>query len=741
MPATCLSRRVALAVPLVLAVVACGGGGTDPVPPPPPPPPTPVANVTVDPGTAVLAPQQTQQLTATPRDAQGNPLSGRTVTWTTSAQAVASVSTAGLVTAAGTGTATITATSEGRSGSATITVAAGTVVGPQGGTVTLGNGAVTITVPAGAVTTPVVINATVGGALPGAPPADQQVVGPIVSISPAGTTFAQPVTVQVKFAATDLPGFAMAGDLNLHQWNGSQWLPIPNATVSAGDYTISAAVTRLGSAAGGPAASGGAHPTGEPASWDVALMAMDPHVSLSPGDATVNVFQRYAGFHVSVAPRGQGIGLLASAAPLLFRWRTDGPHSTFIESIGPNDWTETTAVEYLNTDPNLADLSGDIDRVVVDVCLSAPDCTGSAARVISLEAVIKAGNAVDWAVFPGPLTVKRGDDLTLRAARKDSQGQELALPALRNQPYVQEWDITWTSTEFYGDLDELADPKVPTIVYTAHDHFQFPPPRREKVAFAAYVVETFHARVLAPLGPTGGKVWTTQSRTTRTKVGEAEGTLVVETDYTLALTVSNANAGPGDVVQVIATLDPPEPTGVAYRFTSAGSQGTLTPASGTLSPASTITYKVNEFPSGGDEVIRVDVVSIVQGAVWDVLTPVEEVTVAVDPTRAVQLLIHSFINVGGGTGVVAYLLINKVPGATTYQVTSQGFPEPLLPLTFSSPNTTGLGIPVGSIVDEGGRFRVTLRSGTCPPGVVPCGHIAGYQSFYGGYAYRVKATP
>ena len=50
-------------------------------------------------------------------------LAGATVTWASSAPAVATVSSAGLVTAAGNGTATITATARPASGTATVTVA------------------------------------------------------------------------------------------------------------------------------------------------------------------------------------------------------------------------------------------------------------------------------------------------------------------------------------------------------------------------------------------------------------------------------------------------------------------------------------------------------------------------------------------------------------------------------------------------------------------------------------------
>jgi len=81
-----------------------------------------VATVTIAPTSATVTVGGTQQLTATTRDASGNVLTGRTVTWTSSNTGVATVSTTGLVTAVAAGSATISATSEGRSGTAAITV-------------------------------------------------------------------------------------------------------------------------------------------------------------------------------------------------------------------------------------------------------------------------------------------------------------------------------------------------------------------------------------------------------------------------------------------------------------------------------------------------------------------------------------------------------------------------------------------------------------------------------------------
>lgn len=86
----------------------------------------PVATVTVAPATASIAVGATQQFTATLKDASGNTLTGRTVTWTSMNTNYATVnSSTGLATAVAAGTATIKATSETKEGTATLTVTSG----------------------------------------------------------------------------------------------------------------------------------------------------------------------------------------------------------------------------------------------------------------------------------------------------------------------------------------------------------------------------------------------------------------------------------------------------------------------------------------------------------------------------------------------------------------------------------------------------------------------------------------
>ena len=85
----------------------------------------PVASVTMNPATAALVVGGTQQLGATAKDAQGQPLNGRAMTWSSSNAAVATVSATGLVTAIGAGAATVRATSEGQYAEAAIKVTSG----------------------------------------------------------------------------------------------------------------------------------------------------------------------------------------------------------------------------------------------------------------------------------------------------------------------------------------------------------------------------------------------------------------------------------------------------------------------------------------------------------------------------------------------------------------------------------------------------------------------------------------
>ena len=114
-----MSGRSRVAV-LCLLLAACGGstdsggGGVTP--------PAPVSSIVVSATASSINVGATDQVTATLKDAAGNVLTGRTITWSSSNTAVATVDATGLVTALSEGTTTISAAAEGKAASVGITV-------------------------------------------------------------------------------------------------------------------------------------------------------------------------------------------------------------------------------------------------------------------------------------------------------------------------------------------------------------------------------------------------------------------------------------------------------------------------------------------------------------------------------------------------------------------------------------------------------------------------------------------
>ena len=115
----------------VIALAACGGDTTPSAPPTTQDASGPTAaSVAIDQSKgsygAILFFDVRDQtaLTASVRDSSGAVLAGHPITWTSSAANVATVTSAGLVTAVGAGDATITATSDGKSDSRAVRVVA-----------------------------------------------------------------------------------------------------------------------------------------------------------------------------------------------------------------------------------------------------------------------------------------------------------------------------------------------------------------------------------------------------------------------------------------------------------------------------------------------------------------------------------------------------------------------------------------------------------------------------------------
>jgi hypothetical protein len=228
------SRTVLSALFVLAASCSSGGGsgGTQPV--------STVATVSVS-QDATLVPQATVQLTATPKDATGAALAGQTVTWTTSNSAVASVSSSGLVTALTVGTAIITATSGGKSGTVTMTVVDGGIVGAAGGTVNAIQGAVKLTLPAGALSATTTLTVA---PVTAAEPDPRIVPGSMFEIGPSGTQFGAGATMSLAYDPTKVRAIDKQSDLRLFTKNAAtgSWAPL-NAAGTGSVDTVAHVVT------------------------------------------------------------------------------------------------------------------------------------------------------------------------------------------------------------------------------------------------------------------------------------------------------------------------------------------------------------------------------------------------------------------------------------------------------------------------------------------------------------------
>ena len=221
--------------------------------------PAPVNTIEVNAGAGSVIVGQTLALVATTKDAQGATLTGRTVTWSSAAASVASVSASGVVTGVAAGSAMVTATSEGKSTTVSITVSpvpvstvvvtvpsltmaintsqqatavardpSGTVLTGRAITWSTSNAAVGIVTSSGLVTSigpgAVAITATIGGAsglvaiaVPAPPAPTVSAVAPLtvdavfltVPIAITGTNF-QTGATSVAFTGTGITSGALA---------------------------------------------------------------------------------------------------------------------------------------------------------------------------------------------------------------------------------------------------------------------------------------------------------------------------------------------------------------------------------------------------------------------------------------------------------------------------------------------------------------------------------------------------
>lgn len=171
-------------------LTACGGGSEST---PTTPAPKPVATVTVTADRTRLLETESATLQAIARDASGAPLTDRSIAWTSTDAAIATVTASGVVTAVHAGTVSVSASAESKSGSIALTIvpipAAAIVVGATRSTIFTND---TLRVVA-------TVNDSVGRALVGRTVAWSVSDATVASVSPIGlVTTVAPGTVTVS---------------------------------------------------------------------------------------------------------------------------------------------------------------------------------------------------------------------------------------------------------------------------------------------------------------------------------------------------------------------------------------------------------------------------------------------------------------------------------------------------------------------------------------------------------------
>ncbi len=690
----------------------------------------PVATVAVTSPVQVLIPQQTAQLTVVLKDATNNTLTGRTVTWTATPANVGTISNSGLVTAVALGTLTVTAASEGKSASVVLTVASGGTVGPAGATLNLAGGDVVVQVPSGAVSTNTTITVIPVGGPSQPPPAGWQAVGRQYALGPVGAVFLQPVTVKLKYKSGELPVWVMSGDLKLRHVSGGQWSSLANVVVDGANKTISGQTTTF---AASPGATPSATPTtrglggeanAEEPGPTIGIGAQDPVVTMSPNAASVNFQQRSASFSVALAPNGAGVPLPANTPPLRYRWSTTGVNGA-ISGPAPTAWTTTTEVQYTATNANLNLLSGPIDNVKVEVLLNPGETDPAKWRIVSVQATVDADLQVTYELTPSSPVIDRGQAKTFQLLIRDKAGNVLTVPAGH--------ELAWTTSGAWGSLGAAA-PTQPFVTYTAKTTFSGPPPRVDDIKLKVTETKTSPTRVWKPAIFGGEGAWTDEEVTRTLVRGEAKTFVEVKVNYTVALNPPSKTLGANANTKLTVTLDPPEVTGIMYKYTNPGAFGTLNVANGVRTAATEVTYTANST-GGGTDKVKVEVVSVVAGVELASLGTAEA-NVTVDQLTAGFAV--SVLTTPGGWFTSAQISIPKVAGATSYEVTATT-PDGPYAKTFSGATSTDPH-SVGQVLDGGGSWKINIEGGFNTIGSAQVARANLYQTKYGAVAFKIKVN-
>lgn len=531
-------------------ISACSGG--DPTTNPPP-----VATLSVSPPEADLVTNETRQLSAVALDGDGNTLADRAITWKSSSTEVALVTPAGLVTAVAPGSAMITATSEGKSGSAMIKVREGGVVGSDGGTISSADDAVRIVVPSGAVPAGLPITITPTSSPPPPPAAATAVDGTTYVFGPEGTHFQSPATVTIRYDPASLPGWVIPADLVLERWDGTSWSTLTDIVVDPVSHTV----------------------TGKtPGFSTVGVYFLNPSVTIFPDPAKVNNIQRSVTLTVAISGEGRNPDALQIA------WTNTAANGTL-------DSSEGSTIQYTAVSPVLP--PGDIDGITVVV-----------------KGQFEPGGPFE-PIGEASTTIRSDLDLVVqlqpsRALVRYSQTAEftaLVIDRIGNLPYDNYLRFEWQSTTNAGTLSPNGmRTTLDQATYTAYPASQQPnvSPKGDKITVKVILVNYTETALL------GGGF---RLDSTLTELGTAEGFTEVIPEYQVTLEPQSTTLEAGGSVTLTARITPAwqEDEQLFYRWTNTGVQGTIPVAQGAPVTQGSVAYTALANPSGGTDLIDVEV--------------------------------------------------------------------------------------------------------------------------------------
>ncbi len=633
----------------------------------------PVAVVSVSPATATVVPQQGLQFTATPSDGTGKALSGRSITWTSSASAVATVSPAGLLTALAPGSAVITATVEGVSGSAAITVADGGFVGPGGGTVRSSNNAISLTVPAGAVPAGVAFTMTPATTPPTPPAGATAVRGTTWVLGPAGTTFGAPVTVVIRYDAGALPRWVVPGDVVLMRWDGTRWSNLTDVVVDPVARTVTGRT---------------------PGFSTVGVYFLNPQVTLTPSPARVNGNQR----SVVLTAQVSGEGRLPDA--LQFEWTTTGSNGQFTDQRG-------NTVQYTALSAVLP--AGDLDGIQV-IVRGQFDAGGPFEDLGRASTTVRSDLDLIIRMQPASSVVQYASSASITASVIDRNG---------NLSYDDSGLLRfeWNATSNAGRINlGTQATTVGVATYTAYPASQQSNvrPKGDKITTKFYVMQYTTTELL------GGGF---QTDSTLVELGVDSAYVQVIPQYQVALSPSGSQLQAGQAVTLQAQLQPAwqEQEQLFFRWNTTGSQGTLSVVQGVSLPQGTVTYTAAANPTGGTDFVDVDVFA---GTVGKVGTARASVSVAARTTTvAGALFITTPVALDPGRQCVeAYIVFPLVSGARAYDMHAFGFNDTAtgtteIRRTFTEPLATARACSTagtGLTGKTGNQFQYLLSSFSGP---------------------------